>query len=479
MSGRKATTDIRPGYIILSVGMPSISLPKKWRWTPLLNVAELATGHTPSRKIKDYWGGEIPWMAVGDARKFSGRKILKTKEYTNLKGIENSAAVILPINTVCLSRTASIGYSVILGKEMATSQGFVNWICSEHLNPRFLQLLFIAEKRFLFEISEGTAHTTIYFPEVKAFHIGLPPRAEQDRIVAKLDSLFGQLESINNSLEHIPTLLKNFRKQVLTQAVTGKLTEEWRVGKELEEWVPDKNDQDYRPWKITLPNDWKVHSFKKTAEIQANLQNPDEYPDHILVAPNHIEKYTGRLIQTQLTKEIAPKSDKHYFEKGSIIYSKIRPYLSKLIIAEFDGLCSADMYPIKANVEQKYLFYYMLSQIFLQYVTTAGERSVLPKVNQKGLNNIPVPVPPIKEQLEIVKRIENLFAKANAIEKHYKALKTKIEHLPQTILLKAFKGELVQQLESDGDARELLKEIGELKKRGSGIKMAKKTVKNK
>ncbi len=302
-----------------------------------------------------------------------------------------------------------------------------------------------------------------HFKILKEVKVPIPPRAEQDRIVAKLDGLFEQLEGINKSLDHIPTLLKNFRQQVLTQAVTGKLTEEWREGKELEEWIPKKKNQNYRPWKISLPNDWNVYSFETIAEIQANLKNPDQYPDHILVAPNHIEKYTGRLIETQLTKDIAPKSDKHYFVKGSIVYSKIRPYLSKLIIAEFDGLCSADMYPIKANIEQRFLFYYMLSQIFLQYVTTAGERSVLPKVNQKGLNNIPVPVPPLKEQQEIVKRVESLFAKADKLEEHFNALKTKMDQLPQAILNKAFKGELVAQFDSDGDAKELLKEIKELK----------------
>ncbi len=343
------------------------------------------------------------------------------------------------------------------------------------INKKYLYYVLIAPsfRKYATEETNGTIQQNTNHSYVLDFQFSIAPRTEQDRIVAKLDGLFEQLESINKSLDHIPTLLKNFRQQVLTQAVTGKLTEEWRAGKELEEWIPKKKNQNYRPWKISLPNDWNVYSFETIAEIQANLKNPDQYPDHILVAPNHIEKYTGRLIETQLTKDIAPKSDKHYFVKGSIVYSKIRPYLSKLIIAEFDGLCSADMYPIKANIEQRFLFYYMLSQIFLQYVTTAGERSILPKVNQKGLNNIPVPVPPLKEQQEIVKRVEILFAKADKLEEHFNALKIKMDHLPQAILNKAFKGELVAQFDSDGDAKDLLVEIERLKKEVKGLRREK------
>jgi type I restriction enzyme S subunit len=89
-----------------------------------------------------------------------------------------------------------------------------------------------------------------------------------------------------------------------------------------------------------------------------------------------------------------------------------------------------------------YLYYYMLSQEFLKFATTAGERSVLPKINQKSMEVIPVPVPSSQEQTEIVRRVENLFAKADAIEEKYKQLKEKIENLPQAVLAKAFRGEI-------------------------------------
>ena len=106
----------------------------------------------------------------------------------------------------------------------------------------------------------------------------------------------------------------------------------------------------------------------------------------------------------------------------------------------------------------------MLSSEFLAFATTAGERIVLPKINQKSLNVIPVPIPPLEEQEEIVRRVQSLFEKLDTIEQRYQTLKIKLENLPQALLYKAFKGELVKQLPSDGNAADLLREIEQFKK---------------
>lgn len=328
------------------------------------------------------------------------------------------------------------------------------------------------EGKFIEVAQRAVNQSSINQSKLRIFSFPLPPLTEQQRIVAKLDALFSQLETIKKSLDNVPVLLKNFRQQVLTQAVTGKLTEEWREGKELESIEIDRSNL-VRNFDYFVPSEWKVYAFSDVADIKSNLVNPDEFLDYPLIAPDNIEALSGKLISKPLTSEIRPISGKHFFKGGSIIYSKIRPYLSKVILAEFDGLCSADMYPVQAKFNTKYLLFYMLSEIFLSYANTAGERSVLPKINQKGLNIIPVPMPPLEEQQEIVRRIDSLFAKANAIETQYTTLKEKIDKLPQAILHKAFKGELTQQLDTDGDARELLREIELFKTINSRTKKSK------
>src|SRR5205807_8694817 len=196
--GRAATTRHIPPTLALSVGMPSSSAPIGWRWVALGDVARLESGHTPSRRHPEYWDGAIPWISIQDAKSNHGGTILDTQEHTNELGIANSSARMLPTGTVCLSRTASVGYVVVTGRPMATSQDFVNWVCAAGVDPQFLKYLFIAEGDRLLRFASGAVHQTIYFPEVKAFHICLPPLREQKRIVEILDQA---LETTNATKE--------------------------------------------------------------------------------------------------------------------------------------------------------------------------------------------------------------------------------------------------------------------------------------
>lgn len=460
MSGKKATTNIIPGDYALSVGKPEKKLPKNWIWVNLEDVAELATGHTPSRKIPEYWGGEIPWMAVGDARKFHGKKIFITKEYTNDLGIKKSAAVLLPTNTVCLSRTASIGYSIMLGRPMATSQGFVNWICSDLLLPRFLQTIFMTEKRFLHEISEGTAHTTIYFPEVKAFHIAMPPIAEQNRIVAKLDALFAQLETIKTSMANIPLLLKDFRQQVLTQAVTGKLTEDDKKQNNLGAWK--ENELKNVCKRITVGFVGKtVDKYRENGIPFLRSQNVRafKYDDKNLM-------YIDQGFHNQIKKSSISAGDVAIVRSGYPGTTCVIPETIK--IANCSDILVLTTKPEFLNPH--FVAIFMNSEFGKEIVFQGKVGMAQQHFNTKKLQETIIKLPSIFEQQEIVSKVESLFAKADAIEKQYETLKAKIETLPQALLHKAFKGELVAQLESDGDAKDLLEAIQQLKGEGKAVK---------
>lgn len=238
MSGRAATTGIIPGRFGLSVGRPDIEPPEGWRWTKLTDVARLETGHTPSRRKPAYWDGDIPWIGIKDARLYHGRVIPDTIQHTTPLGIENSAARVLPAETVCLSRTASIGYVTMMGQPMATSQDFVNWVCSDKLDPKFLMSLLIAESDSLNYFSHGSTHQTIYFPEVKAFHVCLPSIDEQRRIAAVLGALDDRIEvnrRMNRTLEAMAQAL--FRRRFvdfdgrddLVEHEAGLIPEGWDV----------------------------------------------------------------------------------------------------------------------------------------------------------------------------------------------------------------------------------------------------------
>ncbi|MBL0391584.1 restriction endonuclease subunit S [Ramlibacter monticola] len=185
-------------------------MPADWRWRLLTDVARLETGHTPSRRHPEWWGGSVPWIGIRDATGNHGSTIHKTQQYTNELGIRNSSARVLPANTVCLSRTASVGYVVVMGVPMATSQDFVNWVCGVELDYRYLKYVLLAERRAFLRFASGTTHQTIYFPEVKAFHIATPPLKTQRGIaefLGALDDRIDILRQTNATLESIAQAL--------------------------------------------------------------------------------------------------------------------------------------------------------------------------------------------------------------------------------------------------------------------------------
>lgn len=120
--------------------------PKGWSWRRLTDVARLESGHTPSRRRPEWWGGEVPWIALPDIRALDGQTATRTVETVNDDGLANSSARLLPEGTVVLSRTASVGFVTVMGRSMATSQDFVNWVCGPDLLPWFLAYGLIASR---------------------------------------------------------------------------------------------------------------------------------------------------------------------------------------------------------------------------------------------------------------------------------------------------------------------------------------------
>lgn len=173
--------------------------PKGWRWAPLMELARLESGHTPSRRHPEYWeDGDIPWLALPDIRALDCRVAIKTSEQTNLLGIKNSSARVCPEQTVAMCRTASVGYVTILGRPMATSQHFTNWICGEALMPRFLMWLIRASRRFTKSIASGSILPDIYMNVVHNFHVCLPAIETQKKIVARIDAVQAELDQLSN-----------------------------------------------------------------------------------------------------------------------------------------------------------------------------------------------------------------------------------------------------------------------------------------
>lgn len=169
-----------------------------------------------------------------------------------------------------------------------------------------------------------------------------------------------------------------------------------------------------------LPRSWNWARFGDVASIDSNLVDPANHLTLPHIAPNHIESRTGRLLPYSTIKEDGVTSGKHLFHSGHILYSKIRPYLAKAVRVDFEGLCSADMYPVSTGLDTGYLHQWLISSEFTALAAGEQGRSVLPKINQESLNKLPVPVPPLAEQARIVAVIEEhlsrLYVASSSLE---------------------------------------------------------------
>lgn len=273
--------------------------------------------------------------------------------------------------------------------------------------------------------------------EVEEYRFFLPPNAEQRRIVAKLDALTARIACARAELDRVPLLTKRLRDVALTAAFEGILVEEPGIARAA----------------------WRSVPFNETAEIASNLVDPREIAHLPHIAPNHIISGLPRLLPYKTIAEDEVVSSKHHFHPGQIIYSKIRPYLRKVVLVDFEGGCSADMYPINARCNPRYLMYWMLSPQFTWLASRQEGRTVLPKINQNGLNAITTPLAPDDIQQIIAEKLDNIFARASRLEAEVARARALLDRLEASILAKAFRGELVPQDPNDEPASALLERI--------------------
>jgi len=156
-----------------------------------------------------------------------------------------------------------------------------------------------------------------------------------------------------------------------------------------------------------MPKGWEVKSFEDVAFVGNGQVDPREEPYSSMwhIGPENVTSDTGRIKGVKRCSELGLISGKYEFDKESIVYSKIRPNLNKVCRPDFDGVCSADMYPIwtKEGLCADYLFYYMLGPSFYSTAVSMSMRTGMPKINRTDLDTIKINIPPISEQQKIAK----------------------------------------------------------------------------
>lgn len=301
------------------------------------------------------------------------------------------------------------------------------------------------------------------------FNFPLAPFAEQKRIVAKLDEVLAQVDTIKARLDRIPAILKRFRQSVLAAAVSGKLTEEWRR----------------RCAEVTL---WKQITLKEAAHIQ------DPHPSHRtppvveggipfvsigdLREDGSIDIDNARKVSTEVLKE---HKARYTLKEGDFIFGKIGT-LGKATVLPIgiDFALSANVILIQPEtnlVEPKYIQYFLSSPTTMDEVAKQANSTSQAAFGIRKMREFICNLPTKSEQTEIVRLVDQYFAFADTIEAQVKKAQARVDNLTQSILAKAFRGELVAQDLNDEPADKLLERIAQARTEAEQLAKASKRVK--
>lgn len=276
---------------------------------------------------------------------------------------------------------------------------------------------------------------------VESFPVALPPAAEQKVIADKLDTLLAQVENTKARLERIPQILKRFRQSVLATAVSGRLTDDGEMGDES--------------WSLT-----KLANLCTTAfdgPFGSKLKSSDYTNGGVGV----VRLENIRHLKFDHSKETFISEDKYQtliknkLEKNDILFSSFVDEEVRACLFPFETLRfinKADCFCLRIDQRKalpEFVLYLLTSQISYAQIKEHVQGVTRPRVNLKILKSLEFPVPPLEKQAEVVRKVNQLFAHADRVEQQVNNALARVNNLTQSILAKAFRGELTEQWRKD------------------------------
>ncbi|EMF05887.1 restriction endonuclease subunit S [Serratia marcescens] len=480
-------------------------LPEGWVKSDLDNILlSIIGGGTPSKAIPEYYQGDIPWMSVKDMNKHA---LTDTIDHISSDAIENSSTNVIPAGTPIIATRMSLGKIVTASFDSAINQDLKALFLSSGVDRNFFIHWYRSQAQLIESLGTGTTVKGIRLEVLKALSINLPPLFEQKIIAEKLDTLLAQVDSTKVRLEKIPQILKRFRQAVLAAAVNGDLTAEWRMNNNsniVEEEIEKiknkliakkivKKDLTYSKLdrKYQLPSDWlyvKLQSIATKITDGEHKTPKRESAGQLLISARNIQDgylklsdvdYVSDAEFQKLRNRCDPDSGDVLIScSGSIGRVCLVDENSKYVMVRSVALIKL----MQDFVINKYIMYLLQSPLLQKDIEENSKSTAQANLFLGPIKNLGIPLPPVTEQAEIVRRVEQLFAYADTIEKQVNNALARVNSLTQSILAKAFRGELTAQwraenpdlISGENSAAALLEKIKAERAASSGKRAARR-----
>lgn len=448
--------------------MSSVVLPEGWCDTKLGAVVEYgkAVKKELSQVNNDTWILELEDIEK-DNSKLIQRILVADRPFKSTKNSFSKGDVLYGklrpyLNKIIIADTDGVCTTEIIpinGEPLINNKFMFYWLKSES----FLS--------YVNAVSYGVNMPRLGTTDGLAAPFYLAPLAEQKVIAEKLDELLAQVDILKTRLTTIPTLLKRFRQSVLAAAVSGRLTEEWRslnplkaldvnavddaqfasgstqgnFGKKNDRSPPISSDE----IKIVVNhvNGWPLIRVGAVCQsIVPNRDKPKTFSGgyHWLLTPHFSENsiyIDYEKIQYGLSEEEVVNYHAKVIDEGNVIMTCVGRVGLSAVISE-KSVINQQLHAFVPNeyIVPEYLAYCIRANV--RYYETKATSTTVSYLNKTSCNSLPIPLPPLEEQTEIVRRVEQLFAFADQIEQQVKNAQNRVNNLTQSILAKAFRGEL-------------------------------------
>ena len=417
----------------------AFDLPDSWKWVKLGNICTIARGGSP-RPIKDYITTDadgINWIKIGDTEK-NGKYINETAEKIKPSGVSKSRLVhsgdFLLTNSMSFGRPYILktdgcihdGWLVIRQETAVYNQDFLYWLLSSTY----------AYTQFCSKVS-GAVVKNLNSDKVANSIFPLPPLSEQNRIVTKIEELLPLIDRYEKAWTRLEDFNKRFpadlQKSILQLAIQGKLVEQrpeegtaeelyQQIQKEKQELIKAGKIKKEKPLpEITeeeipfdIPESWKwvkLGNCSSYAQAKEKINSSNILANMWSLDLEDIEKESGRIIHYSSAAMRNIVGEKVVFHKGQILYSKLRPYLKKIILAPDDGICTPELVPfdVYGSIDSKYIVYVLKTPHIDQIINSVTYGVKMPRVGTDTMVNLLIPLPPLAEQRRIVGKIEELL----------------------------------------------------------------------